>query len=77
MYISTLLYHTLKGDDKMLVSLLSFDKKSYLFDTKHLIFISAIALKYDDGNKSRVTNYTNNVIFLLNLIWELGLFITT
>ena len=50
MYISTLLYHTLKGDDKMLVSLLSFDKKSYLFDTTHLIFISAIALKYDDGN---------------------------
>ena len=28
MYISTLLYHTLKGDDKMLVSLLSFAKKN-------------------------------------------------
>ena len=31
MYISTLLYHTLKGDDKMLVSLLSFAKKSFWY----------------------------------------------
>ena len=42
MYISTLLYHTLKGDDKMLVSLLSFSKK-IPFDIEHLFFISIIA----------------------------------
>ena len=44
MYISTLLYHTLKGDDKMLVSLLSFAKK-IPFDIEHLFFISIIALQ--------------------------------
>ena len=54
MYISTLLYHTLKGDDKMLVSLLSFAKKisfsywAFIFDIYYRI--------------------THNVIFLLNLI---------
>ena len=47
MYISTLLYHTLKGDDKMLVSLLSFAKK-IPFDIEHLFFISIIALQYVD-----------------------------
>ena len=31
MYISTLLYHTLKGDGKILVSLLSFAKKSFWY----------------------------------------------
>ena len=60
MYISTLLYHTLKGDGKILVSLLSFAKK-IPFDIEHLFFISIIALQYVD-------EYTQNVIFLLNLI---------
>ena len=48
MYISTLLYHTLKGDDKILVSLLRFAKKNP-FDIDHLMFISIIALKYVDA----------------------------
>ena len=45
MYISTLLYHTLKGDDKMLVSLLNFAKK-IPFDIEHLfLFLVRIEVK--------------------------------
>ena len=39
MYISTLLYHTLKGDDKMLVSLLSFAKKFLLILSIYFLYL--------------------------------------
>ena len=45
MYISTLLYHTLKGDDRILVSLANFAKKKYPLNINHLISIY-IPLQY-------------------------------
>ena len=63
MYISTLLYHTLKGDDKMLVSLLSFAKKFLLILS---IYFFYLLLHY--SMSMRLSKYNHNVIFLLNLI---------
>ena len=58
MYISTLLYHTLKGDGKILVSLLSFAKKSFWYWAFNVYIYYCI----------KVCRCTHNVIFLLNLI---------
>ena len=63
MYISTLLYHMLKGDDKMLVSPLSFAKKFLLILSIYFLYL---LLHY--SMSMRLSKYTQNVIFLLNLI---------
>ena len=49
MYISTLLYHTLKGDNKMLVSLLSFAKKFLLILSIYFLYL---LLHYSSANQN-------------------------